>query len=105
MWLDTGPYIPTTFLAISLCSHKEMMRLTLWPKLGGLKIHYLSISPAGYIRSCAMPDCMANSYWTREIIALQRKNEIKSSPCPRLTEGLQEEQSLDKDPYSLGVSP
>jgi len=33
---------------------------------------------------------IANRYWTREIITLQRSNEKRAYPCPGLVKGLQE---------------
>lgn len=56
MWLDTGSYKYTMFLASNLYSHQEVTKPTHWPDFDGLRIHHLRALPAGYIRSCSMWD-------------------------------------------------
>lgn len=55
IWLGIKQYIPTMYLAISPCSHLEMMKLAHWLLSDGWNIHQQRTLLTGCIRNCDMP--------------------------------------------------
>ena len=52
MWLNTEPCVSATFLDISPCSHKKMVKLTRWLEYGGLRTPLMKVLHTDYTRSC-----------------------------------------------------